>query len=120
MADDGKDPRRLPPGHARTGASNPPHGCIVPSGAACRLRHQEVEQLGYAFAGNDWMHPTNNVAPAPAITDVLQALLVKRTDELEGCTEGSDEERELEAITNQIQAYEAVCWPLGRTQDGTG
>jgi hypothetical protein len=81
---------------------------------------RKLEQLGYTFAAGDWMHPTNGAAPAPAITDALHALLVKRTDDLEGCTKGSDEERELETITNAIEAYEAVRWPLGRTQDGKG
>jgi hypothetical protein len=81
---------------------------------------RKLEQLGYTFAAGDWMHPTNDATPAPAITDALHALLVKRADDLEGCTEGSNEERELAAITNAIEAYEAVRWPLGRTQDGKG
>jgi len=81
---------------------------------------RKLEQLGYTFAGDDWMHPTNAAATAPAITDALHALLVKRADELESCTEGSNEERELEAITDAIEAYEAIRWPLGRTQDGRG
>jgi hypothetical protein len=32
-----------------------------------------------------------NDAAAPAITDALHALLVKRADALAGCTEGSDD-----------------------------
>ena len=81
----------------------------------------ELEQLGYTFAAGDWMHPINDAAvAAPPITDQLHALLVKRADGLEGCPEGSDEERELEAITIAIEAYEGVRWPLGRTQDGKG
>jgi len=57
------------------------------------------------------MHPTNGAAQAPAITDALHALLVKRADDLEDCTEGSDQEHELAAITDAIEAYEAVRWP---------
>ena len=81
---------------------------------------RKLEQLGYTFAAGDWMHPADGASPAPAITDALHALLLKRADELEGCTEGSDEERELAAIVDAIEAYEAVRWPLGRTQGGKG
>ena len=81
---------------------------------------RKLEQLGYTFAADDWMHPADGASPAPVITDALHALLVKRADDLEGCQEGSDEERELAAITDAIEAYEAVRWPLGRTQGGNG
>jgi hypothetical protein len=79
-----------------------------------------IEQLGYTLAAGDWIHPANDAASAPAITDALHTRLVKRADDLAGCTEGSDEERKLEAITNAIEANEAVRWPLRRTQDGKG
>ena len=81
---------------------------------------RKLAQLGYTFAGGDWMHPTDSASPTPAITDALHALLVKRADDLEGCAEGSDEEHELVAITDAIEAYEAVRWPRGRTQDRKG
>jgi hypothetical protein len=81
---------------------------------------RKLEQLGFTFAGDDWMQPTNNAAPAPAITDALHALLVKRADDLEGCTEGSDEERELAAIADAVEAYEAIRWPSGKVNSGKG
>jgi hypothetical protein len=81
---------------------------------------RELEQLGYPCAAGGWMHLSNGMSPASAITDALHALLVKRSDDLEGCTEGSDEEHELAAITDAIEAYQAVRWPLGRTQGGEG
>jgi hypothetical protein len=55
-----------------------------------------------------------------AITDRMHALLVMRADALDDCTEGSPEEAELASLADAIEAYEAVRWPLGRTQDGKG
>src|SRR6516225_2453286 len=76
---------------------------------------RKLEQLGYTFAGDDCMHPANDAAAiTQTITDELHALLVKRADNLEACTEGSREERELSAIVRAIEAYEAVRWPTGK------
>ena len=47
-------------------------------------------------------------------------MLVKRADDLEGCSAGSDEDRELAAIEHAIGAYEAVRWPAGKTAGGKG
>jgi hypothetical protein len=53
-----------------------------------------------------------------AITDALHAALVQRADALAGCTKGSSEEAELEAISDAIDAYEGVRWPYGPIADG--
>ena len=75
--------------------------------------------MGYTYAADDWMQPAND-AIAPAIADDLHALLVKRADELADCAEGSSEGGALEAITDAIEAYEAVRWPSGRVAGGKG
>jgi hypothetical protein len=41
------------------------------------------------------------------ISETEYARLLKRADELVGCTENSAEEKELEAIAAQLDAYEA-------------
>ena len=51
---------------------------------------RKLEQLGYTFAGDDWMHQANDAsAVAPTITDELHAMLMKRADDLEGCAPGN-------------------------------
>src|SRR5688572_25113112 len=79
-----------------------------------------VEALGYSYSSGKWTSPAKlrGVTLLSAEGDALHALLVRRADELVGCTEGSDEERELEAITNAIEAYEAVRWPEGKIPGG--
>ena len=81
-----------------------------------------VEALGYKYAGGKWTAPANLLGSTllSAEGDALHALLVSRADELVGCTEGSDEERELAAITDAIEAYEAVRWPEGKIPGGKG
>ena len=79
---------------------------------------RKLEQLGYTFAGDDWIH--NAAAIAATISDELHAMLVKRADDLAGCHAGSDEERELAAIERAIGAYEAIRWPTGKVVGGKG
>jgi hypothetical protein len=66
-----------------------------------------LEARGYDF--ND---------PANFEGDALHALLLSRALELVGCTEGSPEEAELEAIADAIEGYEAIRWPDGKAPGG--
>ena len=54
------------------------------------------------------------------VSGAMHALLVKRADELMGCTEGSPGEAELAAIADAIDAYEEQRWPLGKVEGGKG
>ena len=55
-----------------------------------------------------------------AESDVMHGVLVQRADALDGCIEGSEEERKLLAITDAIGVYEAVRWPTGKIAGGKG
>ena len=54
------------------------------------------------------------------VSDATNALLIKRADELVGCTKGSPEEAELAAIADAVEAYEEQRWPLGKVESGKG
>jgi hypothetical protein len=60
------------------------------------------------------------VAHLTSVTDKMHALLVKRADELIGCTENSPEEAELAALADVIDAYEAQRWPIKVPLGGNG
>ena len=79
---------------------------------------QILTMLGYNFVGGEWRAPAGTVASLVPEADAMFALLMGRADALMGCTEGSEEERELTAITDAIEAYEIKRWPEGKIRAG--
>jgi hypothetical protein len=78
--------------------------------AAVRL----LEALGYVFRDHEWVGPA---IPSTFEADALHAL---RADAIEGCTENSEEARELAMIAEILEAYEAKRWPDGKVAGGKG
>ena len=52
--------------------------------------------------------------------DGMHALLVRRADELDGCTEASSEEAKDIALVSTIEAYETMRWCGGKIPGGKG
>ena len=79
-----------------------------------------LEAFGYSFRDGEWIqgHVSNVAVEAEA--DAMHLLLVQRADALIGCTDGSADQDELEAIGEAIEAYEAVRWPDGKADGGKG
>ena len=86
---------------------------------------RKLEALGYSYRGDEWVLASPSAAAGPrslmtAESDAMHGALVQRADALEGCTEGSQEQCELAAITDAIEAYEARRWPEGKVPGGKG
>ena len=84
---------------------------------------RKLEELGYRYEGGEWVAPTPATVTNQSIlaeADALLSALVLRADALEDCIEGSVEEAELAVITDAIEAYETVRWPLGKEPGGKG
>jgi hypothetical protein len=81
-----------------------------------------LEALGYCFRAGRWHPPLHARLGAErwAETDAMHHLLIQRADRLIGCTDGSADQDELEAIGEVIEAYEAVRWPDGKVDGGKG
>ena len=81
-----------------------------------------LEDLGHCFRAGRWHPPLRARLGAErwAETDAMHHLLVQRADRLNGCTDGSMDQDELEAIGEAIEAYEAVRWPDGKKAGGKG
>jgi len=84
---------------------------------------RKLEALGYRYQAGEWVLPAASALSAVLIiaeADALLSPLVLRADALEGCIEGSEEKAELAVITDAIEGYEAVRWPLGKEPGGKG
>jgi hypothetical protein len=85
-----------------------------------------LEALGYSYSNGEWL-PSGAVtgavgAPLPftAEADAMHGMLMLRADALTGCTESSEEETELQAVVDLLEAYELKRWPLGKEPGGKG
>jgi hypothetical protein len=84
-----------------------------------------LEALGYTYSLDEGWSPPSNAQSigtllATAEADAMHSILVHRADALQGCTEGSPEEAELESVVDAIEAYQAKRWPDGKEAGGKG
>ena len=82
-----------------------------------------LEALGYVYRSWEWSAPASDAATPLSFlakADDMHGALMRRADALAGCTEGSNEETELKAIVDAIEAYEAIRWPLGKDPNVPG
>ena len=83
-----------------------------------------MEALGYRFDGTEWKAQAGAATSVPAAhldeANAMHVMLVLRADALEGCTENSEEARELAMIAEAIEAYEAKRWPTGMIPGSKG
>ena len=76
-----------------------------------------LQSLGYRWDGTKW---TSDGEPFWPEADRLHALLMDRAEVLSGCLEDTEEEDELKAIADALDAYEARRWPAGKVPGGKG
>jgi hypothetical protein len=79
-----------------------------------------MKELGYTCDKGVWTSSPEAVAHLAGVADAMHALLVRRADEFDGCTEGSPEEAEYRSLVETIEAYEAKRWPEGKIPGGKG
>ena len=60
--------------------------------------------LGYSFVVGEWKAPNDAAPSLVPSADAMHGALMRRADALAGCTEGTDEEAELKAIVDAIEA----------------
>ena len=99
------------------------HDHPVPPGQRAISRPvRALRALGYSYRNDEWQPPAAATTPQSSLAeaDAMHGALMWRAEALAGCTEGSDEEAELEAIIDLIEAYEAKRWPLGKDPNVPG
>jgi hypothetical protein len=70
-----------------------------------------LPSIGYVFQGGEWIaasaasDPAMPIIPVIPEADVMHGLLMRRADALAGGTESSEEEAELKAMVDALEAY---------------